>query len=620
MSLRREVDEIKNKNEREESPLDPVIYEEASGTSSALSILTPSPHQTAAVFPFILPLEGDKTVLRGDQSCSLHNIWGIIVRAFIESVVFGAIFLVPAIVVFFTTESSWYNLITKRWDRQYELFTPVMEFVRISFHTAVLYALWVMIDAGTRVVPLIVRRSWHLLAIPLPNAVKTTLAGWKAARKSVNLALFGFLGLFLTDLIVFGSSKLVSSASEWTMSTIGGFSKANQYAEKILIASVSLSILLLGKKVVIQWITNSYRKQALAPRILASNFKFRVLTRLFRQTNLGETDARRSLIREQAREALHPADEDFIEISKDIAGIHLTSQSRAEYIARALWSRVCPFSRDYLVREDLRPFFTAEDTPEAFAVFDLNSTGIVTERLWIDAVIEIWRERRNLQSSVRMSDAALGGFEAIVNAFIYSCWVMAFMSCISSSGYMFLVSSSGFILGFGFLFKDTCERIFKSFIFVLVVHPFDIGDTIVIDKTRYTVMEMQIFQTTFKKLSDSTVTYISNNVLLGKYIYNENRSGLTTESLLVTLPANTAVSVLGALQNRLNVFLSETFSSYTGALKISPIEAQNGKMNIRVECKFRDSVGLENEVKIDRKDSLSQQIQTYLREKGINVG
>lgn len=626
MSLRKEVQELESLSERTESPLDPAVYEDnddpiQSSSTLSLSSSSSSSSNADAIFPFTLNLKGlkgDKPKLF-DQSCSLRNIYSVIIRAILESIFFAVFFLAPAILAYFATESSWYNIFTQRWNDQYAVFSNVMEFVRVSLHVAVLYSLWVIVDAATRIVPLIIRRSWLLLNIPLPNAVKSALGGWKAARKSINMALFGFIGLLLTDILVFGSSKLVSTVAEMTSSTFGGISKASQWTEMFLISAVSLSILMLGKKILIQWITTAYRKQALAPRILSSNFKFRVLTRLFRQTNLGEIDARRSIARERAREALHPNDEDFIEISKDIAGIHLTSQDRAELIARALWSRVCPFSREYIVLEDFRPFFTAEDSPEAFSVFDINNTGIVNERAWTDAVTGIWSERRNLQSSVKMSDSALSNFETIIDILVLVGWLMSVLGCFSPSGYAYLSASFGFVFGFGFLFKESCERVFKSFIFVLVEHPYDIGDTVIIDKIRYDVMEMQVFQTVFKRISDSTITYMSNNVLLSKYIYNEQRSGLITESLLVTLPARTSISILGSLQARLNVFLSETFSTYTGSIKINPIEVHEGKMNIRIECKFKDSISIEREVKVARKDSLSQQIQTYLRENGISI-
>jgi small-conductance mechanosensitive channel len=629
-SLRQEIKDLKDLEERNESPLDPVVYTEEEpvpDVSPALSTRTSTFSSSTARtstslaskgYPFMLPLKGEKK-LPTDLSCSLYNIFSILYRALLESILFSSLFILPSLIVYSCTEDSWYNFLSRRWNEKYEYFSPVMEFVRITVHVAVIYSTWVFIDAFTRIAPLVIRRSWHLLGQPIPNSVKTTLAGWKAARSPLKLALFCFLALVLTDNFVFGSSKLVSSASELTTSTLSNLSQAWQWAEYLLVALTSLSIIILCQKVLMQLITSSYRKQALASRILASNFKFRVLTRLFRQTNLGEIDARRSIVREHAREALHPFDEDFVEISKDIAGIRLNSAERAESIASALWARVCPFSRDYLVLEDLRPFFTAEDSTEAFAVFDRSGSGIVNSVTWVDSIKEIWSERCNLTSSIRMSDATLGTLEGIINTFLFAGWTLTILSLISKSGYTFLTSILSFVFVFSFLFKDSCERIFKSFIFVLVEHPFDIGDTVIIDKVKYTVLEMKLFQTTFRRHADSTVTYIPNNNLLSKYIYNEERSDLTIESLLVTLPSDTSISILGSLQQKLNTFLNEKFASYTGNIRILPIEVQDGKMNVRIEFKFQDGREIEKDIKISRKASISQQIQNYLNETKIII-
>lgn len=621
-SLRQEVVDLNHRDAQNESPLDPVVYSDSDSDSFGSATSTPSlllsTKSCTPVYPFVLPLDGGKE-RPSDLSCSLRNIVSILARAFLESFIVGFfIFVLPTTFVLFTTSADVYNIFTIRWNDQDPIhFNPVMEYVRMALYVAGMYAIWVHIDASTKLIPLIFRRSWHLLSLSLPNAAKTTLAGWKACRSTINFALFGFIGLVYTDSLVFGASHLVSSATQLTSSTLTGLSQTWDWFEKMLVAFASLSFAVLFQKMIMQLITTSYRKQALAPRVLASNFKFRVLTRLFRQTNLGECDARRSIARERAREALHPADEDLIEISKDLAGLHFTSQARAHEIALALWARICPLSREYIVQEDLRAFFTSEDVPDVFNVFDLNSTGIINCATWIESIVTIWSERCNLQSSVRMSDITLATLENIINFFIIATWGLSVLGCISPSGYAFITGIGGFIFGLGFLFKDLCEKVFKSFIFVLVEHPFDIGDIIIVGKIKYIVVDIRLFQTTFMRVSDSTVTYMSNLHLINSYIYNENRSAITTESLLVTLPSQTSLTVLGALQASLNSFLSESFASFTGSVMIRPLEIQDGQMNIRVECRFQDALILEKNEKIARKDLLSNRIQNYLKEHSI---
>ena len=620
-SLRAEVNEQAAQAAHNESPLDPTVYldhdQDSTDTISTLSAT--SSNHTAAVYPFVLPLKGEKVSVSAANNCSLLNIRSIIFKALFESAFFGALLVIPSLMVYFMTEDSWYNFLIKPWNTPHAHFSSVIEFVRVSVHVAMIYAAWVIVDAATRVIPLTVRRSWHPLKTPLPNAIKTSLAGWKAARSSIKVACFGLVALILTDILVFGSSKLIHSATKLSQSTNTLIESFWELIEKALMAFAALSTLILGQKIIMQKVTKSYRKQALASRIIRSNFKFGILTRLFRQSNLGSIDARRSIALSTAREALHLSEDGVVELSKDTAGINLSSQSRAESLASSLWTRVCPYGRDYLVLEDFNLYFTPEDSPDAFAVFDVNGTGIVNSVAWAEAISSIWTERCNLKSSVRMSDQTLKALENLINSVILFFWTLSVLGCVSPHGQNFVLSSAGFVVAFGFIFKSTCERIFKSFIFVLVEHPFDIGDTVIVEDTRYIVLGIELFTSTLKRVQDGTVTYIPNNLLSESYIYNEQRSDLTIESMLVTIPSKTSVSILGSLQANLTAFLSKSFPNFTGSLNIHPIETQDSKMNVRVECKFQDIYKVEKDLKIARKNALSEQIQLSLKNQGINI-
>lgn len=634
MSLRREIESLEATEVRNESPLDPAIYmeNENSGVDTpqapnydpinspiifrdSISHASSSPARSNNLLTEFLP-----TTTKGafnDNSCSLLNIWSIMFRSAVESLFYGSLIILPSIVTFLFTSPPWYNFFVI-----FDQNTPTIEFIRISFVTAAIYATWVITDALTKIIPLIVRRSWHLLKIPLPNSIKSSLAGWKSSRKNIRFALASVLSLLFIDLFVFGNSKLLTSATQNTTELLSGLTSKSDWIEKALIAATAFSILLLLKKVIMAGVTNSYRKEALAPRIIASNYKFRVLTRLFRQTDLSVIDARKSLFKESARDTLHSSQEeedDTVEIIKDTAGIHLISEERAQSLASTLWASVCPIDRDYIVSDDLRSFFTADDALEAFAVFDSTRVGIVNCQTWKESVVAIWTERCNLQNSIRMSDKTLRILESIIGTIFNFLWALSVLSCVSPSGYTFISSTAGIVLTFGFLFKDSCERVFKSFIFVLVEHPYDVGDAVIIDKTRYSVIKMDLFVTTLKRHQDGTITYITNMALVNKYIYNEERSGISTDAMLVTLPSHIPLSALGNLQCKLHSFLSETFSGYAGNVKINPIEVQNDRMNIRVECQFQDSGEIEQEVKVARKESLSNKIQHVLNEMSISI-
>ena len=250
-----------------------------------------------------------------------------------------------------------------------------------------------------------IRRSWHLLSMPLLNAVKTTLAGWKAARKPVNLALFrdysvSFSRIFLSS----DRPNWSHQPPSWLHPQILKLSGILDLDGKGLVALTSLSFMILAQKVCVQYITTSYWKQGARARILASNFQVCVLTRLFRQTNFEKFDARRSIV-VGAPGSASSIRRGFRRNIKRHCRASLTSQERAEAIVfgslasnPATWPRL-PHSRGFT------RLLHRRGRPEAFAVFDLNNTGIINQKNWTEAVVAIWSERRNLQLSVRMSDA-----------------------------------------------------------------------------------------------------------------------------------------------------------------------------------------------------------------------
>ena len=66
------------------------------------------------------------------------------------------------------------------------------------------------------------------------------------------------------------------------------------------------------------------------------------------------------------------------------------------------------------------------------------------------------------------------------------------------------------------------RKVFKSLIFLLVEHPFDIGDTVIIDKIRYTVSKCACSKQLLRGFRFFNHVH-SQHVLFSKYIYNEQR-------------------------------------------------------------------------------------------------
>ncbi|CAN6872017.1 unnamed protein product, partial [Brassica oleracea] len=74
-----------------------------------------------------------------------------------------------------------------------------------------------------------------------------------------------------------------------------------------------------------------------------------------------------------------------------------------------------------------------------------------------------------------------------------------------------------------FIVGSTCKNIFESFIFVFVMHPYDVGDRCVVDGVALLVEEIDLLTTKFLKLDNEKVFY-PNATLISKPISNYYRS------------------------------------------------------------------------------------------------
>ncbi len=605
-SLRMEIDQL---SEPSEGHLDSEIYKEADELMS----------QKKAKAEKIL--ESMKEAYF-DVNSSLYAVTTIVATAILEAFAFGVLFCLPAAFTFYCTDAPAYNLFKVKYGNAVESpesisMNSVMEFVRFSVLAALVYGCFVLLQAAARVVPLLVRRSWHALKRPMPNSIKIALAGWRSSRSYIVFALLALCTLALCDTWVYSGSALAALSAEIdSILPTAGFTAFGRFTERLLVALSILAIMC----VVCQWlmhiVTQEYRKAALASRINESNRKYHIIAQLVRLTALGSIDARRSLKREKLRSHLHASRDELINLTPDTAGLHLKDETAARSLARKLWTAICPFGRDYIVAEDLRAFFSDPNEAKAsFEAFDEGETGLLNATVFEASLVAFQLQRANLQASIQMSDKTLGILSHALFVLVGMIWISSVVWLYNQNSYPLFLSLGTFIFTFALIFKDTAKLIFDCFIFILSVHPFDIGDTIMVDKNAYRVLRIGLFSTKLERESDGTHAQYPNGQLVTKSIFNRERSGIITDALMINLPASTTLNVIAVLQKKLKTHLEANFEAFTGKVAIVPIEfdSQADKMSVRVECKFSDAEKTEREARVLRKEQINAKLQEILQ-------
>nr|VDD33209.1 unnamed protein product [Brassica oleracea] len=125
----------------------------------------------------------------------------------------------------------------------------------------------------------------------------------------------------------------------------------------------------------------------------------------------------------------------------------------------------------------------------------------------------------------------------------------------------FLVVFSAKLVGLAFIVGSTCKNIFESFIFVFVMHPYDVGDRCVVDGVALLVEEIDLLTTKFLKLDNEKVFY-PNATLISKPISNYYRSPDMGDSILFSIAFSTSAAKIATLKEKVKEYLVQNTQNW----------------------------------------------------------
>ncbi|KAK4048978.1 hypothetical protein OIO90_005613 [Microbotryomycetes sp. JL221] len=351
-----------------------------------------------------------------------------------------------------------------------------------------------------------------------------------------------------------------------------------------------LAILLI-EKLVIQVIAHNFHKKSYEDRITEQKFQIRALAALYANTrDLGRSDTldggvnptrpknRRqhsdpALLVKSAlkgvKKAAQTATTVIGTVASEIAGENvlkpnsapsmviqaLQSSKKSKYLARRIFYSFCPSYRTSLVLADVSRCFPDRDTADrAFAMFDRDGNGDATLQELELSLMDVHRERLALSRSMRDIDSAVGRLDNIIMSiwWIVSALIMA--GLLNASFNTMITSAGTLILGLSWLIGTTAQEILASIIFLFIKHAYDVGDRVDIDGVSYTVLEMQLLSSVFKRI-DGTVVQAPHSILNTKFINNIRRSGAIWELFTFDVAFDTPFEKISALRDLMIEFL-----------------------------------------------------------------
>ena len=155
-------------------------------------------------------------------------------------------------------------------------------------------------------------------------------------------------------------------------------------------------------------------------------------------------------------------------------------------------------------------------------LFDRDHNCRVYRRELQASMLEIHRERRLLARALDDSKSITRKLDHVLTIIVFFVFIFVVLANYRIDVKTFYGSLAGVILAYVAVFGPAAALMFRNVVFVLVVHPYDVGDVVTIDGRCLTVAEIQFTVTVFYE--GSQLVYYPNVALINMPIYNTRRS------------------------------------------------------------------------------------------------
>ncbi|KNE65676.1 hypothetical protein AMAG_09660 [Allomyces macrogynus ATCC 38327] len=295
--------------------------------------------------------------------------------------------------------------------------------------------------------------------------------------------------------------------------------------------------------------------------------------------------------------AASAADTDPRSLRPRMTKIGVNSKYDARRLAWRLFVFLCPEDRAVLYLDDFKaklPENRHADCAAFFGWFDKNTDREISKREFRDGIVGIYCERRHLSQSLGHLEMIVGRLDGIAMAIVTVVVVIIWLLFFQVNVVNVLVSFSSVLVALTFMVGNMGRNAFESLVLLFLIHPYDSGDRVVIDNEIYSVDDIQILHTVFKR-GDGQEVYFPNFLLVSKPITNTRRSGDMSETINLDVPTTMTYPQYVALRAAIGEFLKVGGphgggpNDWTGKFEVMPNDTlENGhRMRLVVSAQAR---------------------------------
>ncbi|EPS57392.1 hypothetical protein M569_17425, partial [Genlisea aurea] len=310
-------------------------------------------------------------------------------------------------------------------------------------------------------------------------------------------------------------------------------------------------------------------------------------------------------------------DGDAVEEGDVDGATEITSEIEAIQTANRIFRKVAKPGHKYIEEDDLLIYMSKEEVDNAIPLFEgAAETRRIKKSSFRNWVVKAYKERKYLALALNDVNTAIEELNKLASAAALIAIIIVWLLLMEITTTRVLVLIFSQLLLLAFMFGNMAKTLFEAIIFVFVVHPYDAGDTCVIDGEQLTVDEMNIMTTIFLKSNNEKVCY-PNPVLATKAISNYNRSPeMMGDSVEFSIDFSTSPETLSSLNAKIKAYL-ESKPKYwrpNYSLQINQIVDMN---KINMGLYVTHTINFQNSGRGSRKAELILEVTKILQGLGI---
>ncbi|ESQ46435.1 hypothetical protein EUTSA_v10000065mg [Eutrema salsugineum] len=263
----------------------------------------------------------------------------------------------------------------------------------------------------------------------------------------------------------------------------------------------------------------------------------------------------------------------------------ITNEMEAVAAAYDIFNNVAHPNHNYIEEADLLRFMIKEEVDLVLPLIEGAETGKITRKALTEWVIKVYTSRKALGHSLNDTKTAVKQVDKLIIGILTVATFIIWLILLDIATTKFLVVFSSQFVGLAFMIGSTCKNIFESFVFVFVMHPYDVGDRCVIDGVMLLVEEIHLLTTVFLKIDNEKVFY-PNAVLISKPISNYYRSPDMGDFIEFSIAFSTPATKIATFKERIAKHLVQNPQHWypEPMLMVKAIENVNKlKMNLLVQ-------------------------------------